>query len=130
MVVGVLLSIIVRALSPLQNRIALRSSQEALKGLLATARVRAIEYGTRVRLKIDPAKDSAWVTADSVLTSFGFASEFNVDVQSPADSVVLCMEPRGFANPSCNSFTNFATLLFVVGSETLSVTLLPMGQIR
>ena len=64
-----------------------------------------------------------------VLDVMDFGEEFNVDVQTSTDSEVqLCMNPRGFADTGCNSFTSPVTVTFLLMSDVASVVILTLGQ--
>ena len=96
----------------------------------ARARVQAIEYGRTVRLHVDPAGDSIWLSRDSeVLDVMDFGEEFNVDIRTSTTSEVrVCMNPRGFADTGCNNFTSPVTVTFLLMSDVASVQILTLGQ--
>jgi len=96
----------------------------------ARARVQAVEFGQTVKLHVDPGGDSIWLSRDGeVLDVLDFGKEFNVDIQTSTDSEVrVCMNPRGFADTGCNSFTSPVTITFVLTSDSASVLILTLGQ--
>jgi prepilin-type N-terminal cleavage/methylation domain-containing protein len=131
MIVGILVTMVTQAFGPVQNRLSTRSAEQALLQLKSVARTRAVERGTIAALVVDVAGDVAYVRQDAdVVTSFSFKSELGVTVTSDADSIVLCMSPRGYANLDCNSFVSTTGLTFTVGASTRSVRINPMGQIK
>ena len=81
-------------------------------------------------MNVDPAGDSVWLTRDTeVLEAINFNTEFSVDVStSNSSSLTLCMNPRGFADTGCNSFTSPVTVRFGLASDTASVRVLTLGQ--
>jgi len=130
MVGSVLTSIAITNFNGVSGRFAVKGAQQTLMSMHARARIQAVEYGQTVRLHVDPAGDSVWLSRDSeVLDVMDFGEEFNVDVQtSTASEVRLCMNPRGFADTGCNSFTSPVTVTFLLMSDVASVVILTLGQ--
>jgi prepilin-type N-terminal cleavage/methylation domain-containing protein len=131
MIVGILVTMVTQAFGPVQNRLSTRSARQALLQLKSVARTRAVERGSMASLVVDVGQNMAYVRQDAtVITSFYFMTELGVTVTSPADSIVLCMSPRGYANLDCNSFVTATGVTFTAGSSTRSVRINPMGQIK
>jgi len=83
-----------------------------------------------VTLVVDAAGDSVSIWSGSErLETVRFAEEFHVDIRGPHDVMRLCMTPRGYADPDCNSFGTDLEITFWQNSDHTSVTLLPMGQL-
>jgi len=129
LVVGaILLGIALQAFGGLQQRMSTGQAMRTFQGLHARARAQAIETGSLARLWVDVAGDSVTLRrSGNVLETVRFRSELGVDLRGT--SFILCMGPQGYANPDCNSFSSPVTLAFVVGGESESVQLLPMGQL-
>lgn len=124
----VLLSMTVRSLSPVQERTALRSAEQAFRGLVARTRAQAIERGEDAVLRLDAAGDSAWIVRGTQrVEGFAFDSELAVDVQTNVP-VVICMTPRGVADPACGT-NAVMTILFQRGGASSAIQVLPLGQI-
>ena len=124
----VLLSVSVRALSPVQENTAVRSADQAFRTLLAKTRSQAIERGENAILYLDAAGDSAWIErGNQKVDGFKFGEEFGVDVRT-AGAVQICMTPKGLASTSCGTAT-LMTISFQVGSASRSLKVLPLGQV-
>ncbi len=122
-----LLSLSARAMGPVQSASAVRAAEEAFSGLLARARSQAIERGTTALLRVDAAADSAWVTlGGNQVERFDFNSSLDVDLQAPSGAV-LCLTPRGVADPSCTS-GSVTPVSFRRGGHTRIIHVLPLGQ--
>ena len=130
MVGSVLTSIAITEFNGVSGRFAVKGARQTLMSMQARARVQAVEFGRTVRLHVDPVGDSIWLSRGSdVLDVLNFDEEFHVDIETSTNSEVrLCMNPRGFADTGCNSFTSPVTVTFVLISDTASVVLLPLGQ--
>ena len=130
MVGSVLTSITITNFNGVSGRFAVKGAQQTLMSMHARARVQAVEYGRTVRLHVDPAGDSIWLSRDSeVLDVVDFGEEFNVDVRTSTTSEVrVCMNPRGFGDTGCNNFTSPVTVTFLLMSDAASVQILTLGQ--
>jgi hypothetical protein len=66
-----------------------------------------------------------------------FRDELNVDLRSTTASFIICMTPRGYADPTCPAFAAFGfvatstplRLEFWLNADSTSVMILPMGQL-
>ena len=131
-VAGLILSLVGRALGDVQRRLAAQQAMKTFEALQARTRAHAIERGTEVDLVLDTDGDSASIVlAGRVLETIHFRSELGVDVWSNASSnpVTVCLNPRGYGDPSCMSFTSVINVYFGAGSDTVSLHMLPLGQI-
>ncbi len=130
MVGSVLTSIAIRNFNGVSGRFAVKGARQTLMSMHARARVQAVEFGQTVELHVDPAGDSIWLSrGGEVLNVMNFGEEFQVDIQTSTDSEVrVCMNPRGFADTGCNSFTSPVTVTFLLTSDTASVLILTLGQ--
>ena len=130
MVGSVLTSIAITEFNGVSGRFAVKGARQTLMSMHARARVQAVEFGQTVKLHVDPGGDSIWLSRDGeVLDVLDFGKEFKVDIQTSTDSEVrVCMNPRGFADTGCNSFTSPVTITFVLTSDSASVLILTLGQ--
>ena len=130
MVGSILTSIALVGFSGVGGRYSVSGAERSFLSLHARARAQAVEFGETVQLNVDPAWDSVWVSRGSdVLEAMNFKVEFNVDVStSNSSDLTLCMNPRGFADTGCNSFTSPVTVSFALATDTASVRVLPLGQ--
>lgn len=128
----ILLSMALRGLGGASSRLAVRGAAQSFKEFESRARSYAIEHGTLTRFRVDPTGDSIWIEAGSGRIAVAkVGEEQNVDIQSSGSSVVtLCLNPRGFGETGCNSFSSSVNFSFVQGDESTSLTLLPLGLIR
>lgn len=118
-----------RGFSDYLGRAAAQSARNSFASLHARTRANAIEMGTTVQLNVDREADSVWVQRGStIVEAVPFGSDLGVDIQG-SGTVRLCMNPRGFAETSCNSFTGTETLVFAAGADTAGVELRTLGQI-
>lgn len=128
MFAAILLGVSVSAFGEVQSRMAAGQAVRAFHGLHARARAQAVERGLSTQLVVDVAGDSVTIRrAGQRLETIRFQSELGVDLVG--SSFVLCMGSRGFADPSCNSFTEPVKLGFSRGNDTEAVAVLPMGQL-
>lgn len=131
MVGGILLSIVVAGFGAVENRTATRQARNVFAGLHARARAHAIEFGTRTLFVVDVAGDSAWISRnDTTLETMRFADQFGVHLTASDTRYTLCMSPRGYADTSCNSFTTSASVTFERADESMTATMLPLGQLE
>jgi prepilin-type N-terminal cleavage/methylation domain-containing protein len=130
------------ALSGFQSAQAAYASRGA-KTMYATfhqrARARAIEMGRTHLLIVDTTGDSAliydWNPPSGVVVTdrVNFRRELNVDLRASPTSFLICMTPRGFADPTCPAFgfptsSTPLTLEFWINADSTTLVLLPMGQ--
>ena len=129
---SILTSIALSSFGNSTARFSVRGARNTFVALHARAPASAIERGTTATLLIDLAGDSAAIIRnDTVVDAVHFDTEFNVDLQSSSTRLQLCMSPRGYADDSCTSFSTAQTLYFIFtnGSDTVSVEILPLGQL-
>jgi len=127
---AVLVALVMEAFGGPRQRAALRGARTSVATLQARARTAAVERGTEVRLIIDAAGDSVVVVRDGVtLERLDVRERYEVDMRSDSARLALCMGPRGYAMESCTSFTTVQTIRFVLGSDSLALDILPLGQV-
>ena len=131
MVGAVLVSFAVSALVDVQTRLAVRQARQTMTALHARARAQAVEFGAMTILNLDTAGDSMWVSRnDTTLELFRLQEEFGVDLVGGQTTYSLCMNPRGYGQPSCSNFTAAATLQFASATDTAEVKMYPLGQLN
>jgi prepilin-type N-terminal cleavage/methylation domain-containing protein len=131
------------ALSSFQNAqaaFAARGAKTMYATLHQRARAKAIELGRTQLLVVDSQGDSALIIDWNPPSTFQvtdvtrFRRELNVDLRSSPTAFLVCMTPRGYADPSCPAF-GFPTsnapirLEFWLNADSASVLILPMGQL-
>ena len=131
MVGSVLTSIAITNFNGVSGRFAVKGAQQTLMAMHSRARVQAVEYGRTVKLHVDPAGDSIWLSrGGEVVDVMDFHEEFNVDIQTSTYSPIkMCMNPRGFADTGCNNYSSPVTVTFGLNSDTASVLMFTLGQI-
>lgn len=129
--VGIILSsIALSAFQGVQGRAAARQARLVFASLHARSRANAIEMGQMVRLNVDRDTDSVWVDRGATrVETMRFDDELGVDILG-SGTLRLCMNPRGFAETTCNSFTTTQTLVFEAGGDTAAVRIQTMGQLK
>lgn len=127
---GILTSIALSGFGSARGAYAVRGARNTMTSLHARARANAIERGTRVRMIVDPAGDSVTLRRDTTLIeTVHFNRELEVDIRtSTGGTVVLCMNPRGYADEACNSFTTPVQVTFWRNADSASVGILTLGQ--
>lgn len=113
-----------------QGHLAVRGARDMFASLEAHARAQAIQAGTTVRMVVDVTGDSVslWQNGANLNETVHFADN-HVDLRSPTGNFYLCMNSRGYADSSCNSFSSAATLTFAQNADSTSVQILPLGQL-
>jgi prepilin-type N-terminal cleavage/methylation domain-containing protein len=126
---AILLMIGMNSISGFQGRTAVRQARNAFLSLHARARAQAVEFGQNTLLNVDSGGDSAWISRnDTTLTSVRFREELGVDIDG-SGVYTLCMTSRGYADPTCNSFgEGTLTVRFIQASDSLTISVLPLGQ--
>lgn len=119
-----------------QARMAARSAKTMYATLHQRARARAIEMGETVLFIVDTVGDSAFMFSNGQITDVTrFRSQMNVDLRATPTSFLLCMTPRGYADPNCSAYAFTATssspidLEFWMNADSSTITILPMGQL-
>ena len=129
--VGIILSgIALSAFQGVQGRAAARQARLVFASLHARSRANAIEMGQLVRINVDRDTDSVWVQRGTTrVETMRFDDELGVDIQGTG-TLTICMNPRGFAETSCNSYSTTETLVFEAGGDTAAVQIRTMGQLK
>jgi prepilin-type N-terminal cleavage/methylation domain-containing protein len=132
LIIGVILtSIAVRGFSGLQGKMAARQGRQVFATLHARTRAQAIEFGQTTNLNVNFDADSVWISrGTAILEVMPFMKNLGVDVTGGTGTLRLCMNARGFADTSCNSFSSPQTITFQAGADTASVTLQTLGQLQ
>lgn len=112
-----------------------RSAQGVFISMQRRARVIAVERGEAVRFNMSFAGDSVWITSPAgTEESVSLARQFDADIAPASGSDTgehwICMNPRGFASRSCNSFTGSLEVIFTAGAHQERVRILPLGQVE
>lgn len=130
--IGVILtSMAVKGFGNTSSKMATRQARNVFNGMAARARAHAIESGSRALLIADARGDSVvLIVGGVVVENIRFSAEMGVDIQTSTPLTRICMTPRGFADPDCNSFSSVVTMAFVQGAQTETIEILPLGQIR
>ena len=125
----VLTSIASNALSSAKGRMAAREARNTFASLHARNRASAIEFGQTSRLWVDFDGDSIWVQRGSTLVEkVYFDGDLGVDIRGTG-TLRLCMNPRGFADLACNSFSSSQNVVFAAGSDTTGLQIRTLGQL-
>ncbi len=128
---GILTSIAIRGIGMTSPGLATRQARNLFVGMAARARAQAVESGQTTMLITNTVGDSVMILAGGrIVEKVRFDGELDVDIQASSNVVRLCMSPRGYANPDCNSFSSPVKVAFVAGTKSESVEILPLGQIR
>jgi len=113
------------------SQMSAREARNVFNGMAARARAQAIESGLATALIADADGDSVVIQANgSTVETVRFGEELGVDIQAPDKITRICMNPRGYASPTCNSFSSATKMAFVQGSKSATLEILPLGQIR
>jgi prepilin-type N-terminal cleavage/methylation domain-containing protein len=128
---SILTGIAFKSFGVTSNQASARQARNVFNGMAARARAQAIESGRNTLLIADARGDSVLILANGqIVENVRFGEEMNVDIQATQDVTRLCMNPRGYADQNCNSFNTTVKMSFVQGSQTRSLEILPLGQIR
>lgn len=127
---SLLVSIAMGKISTTRSHLAGNAARQAFLALHARTRAQAIEFGATARLHIDTQGDSAWIRQlGQTIEVYRFSlDEVDVEADSHEAIVTMCMIPRGYSEPRCNSFGESVELRFITAQSEASVVLLPMGQ--
>jgi prepilin-type N-terminal cleavage/methylation domain-containing protein len=128
---GILTSVAIKGIGMTSPGLAVREARNVFVGMAARARAQAIESGQTSLLIANTAGDSVMILAGGrIVERVRFGGELDVDLRGATTVIRICMSPRGYANPDCNSFSSPVKLAFVAGPKSESVEILPLGQIR
>ena len=113
-----------------QSALAVRQARNVFNGMAARTRAHAIEAGFTTVLITDARGDSVMIFKDgAVVENVRFGEEMQIDIQAESPVTTVCMNPRGFADTDCNSFSSAAQIAFVRGTRTETLEILPLGQV-
>lgn len=133
---SILVGIALSSFQNAQSGYAARGAKTMYATLHQLARARAIELGSTVLLVVDSNGDSAFtIDGGSVNNVTHFRQELNVDLRSAPATFLICMTPRGYADPDCPALGFTATsdtaitLQFWQNADSASVVILPLGQL-
>ena len=125
----VLTGIASSAVSAAKGRMAAGQALTTFTSLHARNRASAIQFGQTSSLWIDFGGDSVWIQRGStVVEKVHFADDMGVDIQGTG-TLRLCMNPRGFADLACNSFSSPQNVVFAAGRDTAGVQIRTLGQL-
>lgn len=127
---SILTSIALSSYGNARGRFAVRGARDTFVALHARARAQAVELGQNVQLLVDVDGDSVVLRsqAGDVLENIHFSDEHHVDLRA-SSALRLCMNPRGFADEGCTSFSSATRLEFWQNADSSSVRILPLGQL-
>lgn len=126
-----LTSIAYKGFADTRAKMSVRQARTLWGAMVARTRAHAIEEGMSTLLITDARGDSVMIfKGGSVVEKVRFAEEMDIDIRSTNPVTTVCMTPRGFANPDCNSFTTTTKISFAQGQQTEVVEILPLGQVR
>lgn len=133
---SILVSIALASFQNAQNGFRARGAKSEYATLQARARARAVELGQTVLFVVNTQGDSAFIFSNGAISDVtNFRRELNVDLRATPTSFLMCMTPRGYADPDCPAFGFTSTssspikLEFWLNEDSTSVTILPMGQL-
>jgi prepilin-type N-terminal cleavage/methylation domain-containing protein len=137
---SILIGIALAGFQSAQAGYASRSAKTMYATFHQRARARAIEMGRTQLIVVDAVGDSAFIIDWQPPSSFqitdivNFRRELRVDLRSSPSAFLICMTPRGFADPSCPAFgfstaNTPLTLEFWMNADSSTLVLLPMGQL-
>lgn len=136
----ILTSVALNTFNTAQTRMAVRSAKATYATLQARARAIGIETGANVAFVVDATGDSAYIeTTAGVQEVIRFGQEMNIDLRAfppgAANGFMLCMTPRGYADPDCftaspnASLTPFVRLSFWQNADSTAIWVFPTGQL-
>lgn len=133
---SILVGIALSSFSNAQPGYATRGARTMYETLHQLTRARSIEMGQTLRLIVDTNGDSAYILhLDSTVTDVThFRTELGVDLQATPARFLICMTPRGYADPDCPALPDTAistpvVLQFRQSGDSSVVVILPMGQL-
>ncbi|MBT8397970.1 MAG: prepilin-type N-terminal cleavage/methylation domain-containing protein [Gemmatimonadetes bacterium] len=127
----IMTSMAIKGFGMVSNQASAREARNVFQGMVARTRAQAIESGLPSILIADAQGDSVMIIGtNGIMENVRFGEEMGVDIQTTERLTRICMNPRGFANTDCNSFTSAIKMSFVRGPKSKSIEILPLGQIR
>lgn len=134
---GILAAVVIVSFGGVQGRLGVRGAQNAILGMHAQTRALAVERGGRARLIVDVAEGVVAIDLQldpggtpEVVERRNFRDAYRVSLQSEPAEIVVCMTPRGYADPGCNSYGQRGVLR-ISGQNGREVVIhfLPLGQV-
>lgn len=137
---SILVGVALASFQNAQAAFAARGAKTMYATLHQRARAKAVELGRTQLFVVDSQGDSAFIidwnppSPLRVTDVTRFRNELNVDLRSSPTAFLICMTPRGYADPNCPAF-GFPTnntpirLEFWLNADSASVLILPMGQL-
>jgi prepilin-type N-terminal cleavage/methylation domain-containing protein len=137
---SILVGIALSSFQSAQTAFAARGAKTMYATFHQRARAKAIEMGRTMLVIVDTNGDSAFIVDWQPPSTFqitdivNFRRELNVDLRASPSAFLMCMTPRGYADPSCPAF-GFSTtssplsLEFWQSADSSTLVLLPMGQL-
>jgi len=131
-IAAILTSMAVKGFGATSTSLATRQARNVFSSMAARARAQAIESGVTTVLLGSTAGDSVMILGQggNIVENVRFDKEMNVDIRASFNSFRICMSPRGFADPDCSFPSSAYKLSFVAGTNSETVEVLPLGQIR
>jgi prepilin-type N-terminal cleavage/methylation domain-containing protein len=133
---SILVGVAISSFQNAQAGYAARNGRVMYETLHQLARARSIEMGQTMRLIVDASGDSAYILhIDSTVTDVThFRDELGVDLVSNPSRFLICMTPRGYADPDCPALPDTAISIpvflgFKQAGDSSVVVILPMGQL-
>lgn len=126
---GVLSGLAIYSFGAMRGSMSVNSARGTFLTMLSATRATAVERGTLMRLVADP--DAGTISIEEGCDGGDVVRSQSVDVTIEVDGDVfaVCMTPRGYADPSSNSFDDEGTISFSEGGEVVQVTVLSLGQV-
>lgn len=126
---AILTSMALNSFSGVQGRASVRQARGTFASLHARTRASAIEFGETTRLIVDMDNDSVAIRRGTTsIEKVRFDEALGVDILGTG-TLTLCMNPRGFAETACNSFSTTQTVTFQAGTDTAQVQIRTLGQL-
>lgn len=130
---GILAGVAMSALGDSHGAVSVRSAQNNFLSLHARARAVAVEQGEVARFIVNRERNLVSVVVgqgddEEEVRTVDFREAFGTELDGDWNELVLCMTPRGFADPGCNSFSGDAEVQIQQGGSLRTVTLRPLGQ--
>jgi prepilin-type N-terminal cleavage/methylation domain-containing protein len=127
---GIIAGVAINTFVNAQSRMGPRSAQSEFLTMHAHTRSMAVARGQTARLIVDTGSSVvSIVVAGETVRTRNFQDAYGVEMESdPTGGFQMCMTPRGYAEPNCNTYAQEARIRFLRGGQATGVVLLPMGQ--
>jgi prepilin-type N-terminal cleavage/methylation domain-containing protein len=137
MIGSILIGITLAGFQNAQAAYAARGGKTQYATFHQRARARAIEMGRTMVLFVDSNGDSAFIVdigAGVISDRLNLRRELRVDLRTSPSTFLVCMTPRGYADPTCPAYgfsvaNTPLTLQFWSGADSTTLIMLPMGQL-